>query len=123
MKDYLNQNLCKLTFYNNALNLFDLSWKDAEVLQTNRKAWSLADQLIRSCGSITANIEEGYGREGTKEFLRFLRIARGSALETQCWYYRARHVLGVHISENRMKQTGEIIGKLSGTLNTLKNRL
>ena len=36
-----------------------------------------------------ANIAEGFGRGGKTEFIRFLRISRASALETQSHLYIA----------------------------------
>ena len=47
--------------------------------------YALADQIRRSAVSIPSNIAEGYGRTTTKEYARFLSIARGSGyeLETQ----------------------------------------
>ena len=49
------------------------------------ETFSLGDQIRRSAVSIPSNIAEGYGRTGSKEYSRFLSIARGSAyeLETQ----------------------------------------
>jgi four helix bundle protein len=123
MKERLNQNLLKMTYYQKSLELFDLTWKDCDQLQKDRKAWSISDQIIRSCGSITANIEEGYGRESTKEYLRFLRIARGSALETQGWYYKSKYTLGEAICIHRMKVLDEIIGKISAAISSLKKKL
>ena len=123
MKSQLNPKLLELTFYSSAIDLFDLTWDDCDRLQSDRRGWAISDQIIRSCGSISANIEEGYGRESSKEYLRFLRIARGSALETQGWYHRGRRLLGEELVKARMDCLGEIIGKLSGTINTLKNRV
>ena len=47
--------------------------------------YALSDQIRRSVISIPSNIAEGYGRNGSKEYTRFLSIARGSVyeLETQ----------------------------------------
>ena len=48
------------------------------------KAWRLCDQLQRAVVSIAANVAEGYEREGRKEYLRYLQIAKGSAGELRC---------------------------------------
>ena len=49
------------------------------------EVYGLTSQIRRSAVSIPSNIAEGSPRSGTKEFLQFLSIARGSAaeLETQ----------------------------------------
>jgi len=50
-----------------------------------QEMYGLASQMRRSCVSIPANIAEGCGRDGAREFARFLEIARGSASELE--YY------------------------------------
>lgn len=52
--------------------------------------WGLTDQVRRSAVSVPANIAEGAGRNGDAEFARFLRIAMGSANETEYHLFLAR---------------------------------
>ena len=70
---------------------------------------SLADQLYRSLGSISANIAEGYSKGTGKDRARFYEYALGSARESRDWYFKARHVLGDEVVEHRIGQQTRII--------------
>ena len=45
--------------------------------------YGLTPQIRRSCVSIPSNIAEGYGRNSTNDYVRFLQIASGSLYELQ----------------------------------------
>jgi four helix bundle protein len=45
--------------------------------------FGLSSQVRRAVASIPANIAEGYGRENTRTFIQYLRIAQGSLKEVE----------------------------------------
>ena len=47
------------------------------------EAYGLTSQMRRCAISIPSNMAEGYGRNSTKEYIHFLRIATGSLYELQ----------------------------------------
>jgi len=52
-------------------------------LLPNDEIYALSDQMKRAAVSIPSNIAEGQGRGTTKDFLRFLYIAKGSKGEME----------------------------------------
>ena len=85
--------LWRVEAYRLGLFTCDTAWDDVTALSRDTRTRSLADQLNRALGSISANIAEGYSRGGGRDRARFLEYALGSAREARGWYVKARHVL------------------------------
>ncbi|VTU02073.1 s23 ribosomal protein : S23 ribosomal protein OS=Calothrix sp. PCC 7507 GN=Cal7507_1229 PE=4 SV=1: 23S_rRNA_IVP [Gemmataceae bacterium] len=77
---------------------------------------AVGKQLIRAADSIGANIAEGSGRHSPNDNRRFVRIARGSFLETQHWLRRA--FTRKLISPEQTGLLRDIIDRLSPMLNS-----
>ena len=63
--------------YRKALFLYDLVWEDCEKLMRDVRGQAIARQVIRSAGSVSANMEEGYGHGLGRDYARILGIALG----------------------------------------------
>jgi four helix bundle protein len=98
--------------YRKALFLYELVWRDCQGMIHDPRGKAISQQIIRSAGSISANIEEGHGRGYGKQRNWFLSVAIGSARETKGWYWRARHLFPEELIESRMALLDEIISLL-----------
>ncbi|MDY7040896.1 MAG: four helix bundle protein [Chloroflexota bacterium] len=101
--------LWRMEAYRLALFAGDWGWFDSIKLMKDRHLMSLADQLYRALGSLSANLAEGYLRGTGKDRARFYEYAQGSARESRDWYYKARHVLGEEVTTHRLRLLTQII--------------
>jgi len=95
--------------YRLALFLSDVAWQDATKLLQDKRTLGLSDQLFRSAGAISADIEEGYSRGSGRDRARFYEYGLGSAREARGWYYKGRHVLQEQVVRHRIDLLTEII--------------
>jgi four helix bundle protein len=102
-------------------NFEDLEiWKTSRLVVKNvysdfkeTKDFTFKDQICRAAISVMNNISEGFNRNGTKEFVQFLKIAKGSAGEVKSMYYIA-HDLNFIDEKLRTERQSEIQGLVNG---------
>ena len=79
--------------------------------------WGFRDQLTRAALSVSSNIAEGYERNSRKEYVQFLRIAKGS-----CGEVRTQLRIGADaglidtVIAHRLVQEATEIGKMLGAM-------
>lgn len=87
----------------------------------SEEKYGLTNQLRRAAISIESNLAEGCGRNGDKEFSRFVDIAQGSAYEVRCQIFVSRD-LG-YISLEKFEILDAKIREISRMLNALNQKL
>jgi len=97
--------------------------KDVEVFPDKRAARIISDQVLRSGGSVSANIAEGYGRHKGKEYEHYLIVARGSLTETENWLIKCKDLgyMGMETFEVRVKIVEEIVKMLNTLIGKVRS--
>jgi len=85
--------------------------------------FGLRDQIRRCAVSVPSNIAEGYGREGNKEFIYFLRVAKGSSCESRSQLYDLldAEYIDQTTFEDLYKKSEETERLIGGFINYLKS--
>ena len=87
--------------------------------------YGLSNQMRRCSVSIPSNIAEGYGRNFTNDYIRFLQIARGSLYELKD-HLISSYDIG-YINEDLLEEGLNIIESakmiLNGFINYLDNKI
>jgi four helix bundle protein len=78
-----------LRVWRQAHELFLALLRDVDSTDKSAGSRMLAEQMLRSCASICANVAEGFNRSRAR-YLNSLDIALGEANETENWLYKAR---------------------------------
>lgn len=106
------------------MDLVDAVYRTTQRFPDHEK-FGLISQMRRAAVSVPSNIAEGYGRGSTQEYLRFLRIARGSLFEVETQY-----LVGIrlgYISEefgiSLQEQINAVAKVLSGLIGSIERKI
>ena len=96
--------------------------QDTDPLPQKRSVIIIMDQILRSVGSVGANIAEGFNRS-TKKYLNSLNIALGEAAETENWLYKLRDAgfLEKKLANARVGESIEIQKMLNGLIRSIRD--
>ena len=83
--------------------------------------YGLTGQMRRAAVSIPSNIAEGKGRGHPKEYMQFLYVAKGSALELMTLIHVAKNLkyLSGELAEELLKAVSEVTAMLTSLIKTL----
>jgi len=115
MKNYRD-----LIVWQKSMNMVVMVYNLAKYFPDEEK-FGLTSQIKRSAVSIPSNIAEGYGRNYTKDYLRFLQIARGSLFECQTQIEIAVNLQ--FVDNNHVKEINEFAVEIEKMLNSLITKL
>ena len=87
--------------------------------------YGLSDQMRRAAVSVPSNIAEGHQRSSTRDYIRFLNIAKGSLgeIETQIILCKRLGYIGDNKQMELLLRCEEIGKMLSGLITNLQKKL
>ncbi|AUD03410.1 four helix bundle protein [Spirosoma pollinicola] len=97
---------------------------DLYKLLASCKDYGLRDQMQRSSVSVPSNIAEGFERHTNKEFIRFLRIAKGSngELRTQIHLAIGVEIISADIGNDLLAKSRIISSMLQNLIKTREEK-
>ena len=110
----------RLRVYDMAIDITSETYRLTKMLPRSER-FGLVQQMNRASVSIASNIAEGAGRGDSRDFARFLRIARGSACELEAQATMATRV-GVMDGESAQALRNHL-EQLKASLTNLERQL
>jgi len=89
------------------------------------EAYGMTSQIRRAAASVSANIAEGHGRDGTASFVQFLKVAQGSLKELETHLILSNRVglLAGPKSEALLAERDEIGRMTRSLIRTLQDKI
>lgn len=110
------QNYKELEVWRRSMNLACQTYSAVQHIPRT-ELYGLISQIQRAASSVPANIAEGWGRGTTREYMQFLRIARGSLMELETHLILANQL--EYLPSNCLNPLLEEIEQIGRMLNAL----
>ncbi len=113
----------QLIAWQRGIDFVDLIYHVTALFPDDEK-FGIVSQLRRAAVSIPSNIAEGQARTSRKDFVRCLRLARGSLaeVETQLIISRRRGFISEEVERGSLSRADEISRILGGLIASLKKK-
>lgn len=85
--------------------------------------YGLTSQIRRAAVSVPSNIAEGVARQGSKEYLHFLTVARGSLSELETPLLVARNLGYLQEDSAIFTRVEEVFALLGGLIKAIRGRV
>jgi four helix bundle protein len=109
----------RLEVWRDAMDLVEAIYRFSSVFPDSER-FGLVSQIRRAAVSIPANIAEGAARRSTKEYVRFLSIARGSLSEADTHVQIAERLRLASPNEALRDLIDRCFAKLTALMNALE---
>lgn len=109
----------KLEAWQMAMDLVEEVYKRTRSFP-KEELFGLTSQMRRAVVSMPSNIAEGASRAGSKEFLHFLHIARGSASELETQFLLAKRLGLLSETDELMASLTSVKRLINGLIRSLK---
>ena len=114
------QSYRELTVWQKAMDLTEEAYRLTKRLP-REEHYALSDQIKRAVVSIPSNIAEGFGRNSTGDYVRFLNIAKGSKNEVETQFLLCVR-LG-YLREQDIIEIMSLCNEVGKMLNTIVKKL
>jgi four helix bundle protein len=116
-----SQSFRDLLVWQQAIELVDLVYVCTKTWPRD-EAFGLTSQIRRAAVSVPANIAEGQGRNGRREFVKFLGIANGSLCELETLVIARRQDYLASDHEIQLnQQSRRVASLLNGLIKSLRS--
>ncbi len=109
-----------LVAWQKGMELCRLVYRETKNMPSDER-FGLINQMRRAAVSVPSNIAEGYGRQSRDDYLRFLRITRGSLAELTTQYELATTMDMISCNQQFHDLLAEVDRILQGLIRSVAN--